>query len=205
MSHAIVSASADKRIVESELDDMFADLPPLDLFDLKKTEVATHLSALMSCTGNTRSSVAASLRWKKSRITQVLSGNGNPTIKTIFEFCSAIGYDFDIAFRKAAAPRVSQPWQNIERASVEPQPAYIPPIRLTLQYSAEVERDVLFGRTAPAYIRIDADDIHRNTHDVSAALQVPRVMLPPPEHAIFPTYQVHASTFESAIPTNNGR
>lgn len=99
-------------VVYGDASDPFADLPPMDPLDSKKEELATHLTALMLHCGQTRTSMADRLDWKKSRITEVLSGRGNPTLKTVYEFASALGYDFDWVFRDAhSARKAQQPWE----------------------------------------------------------------------------------------------
>lgn len=92
-------------------DDIFSDLEPIDPFNLKKDYLSAQLAALMSFSGKSRSALADELGWKKSRITNVLSGRSNLTIKTIWEFVSHCGFDFDVVFRAPDAERPRQPWQ----------------------------------------------------------------------------------------------
>lgn len=92
-------------------DDMFHDIEPVSALEIKKTEVATHLAALMSYKGKTRSGLATELGWNKSRMTKVLSGRENLTIKTIWEFSSQLGLDFSVLFQELDLPKPKQPWQ----------------------------------------------------------------------------------------------
>jgi DNA-binding phage protein len=149
---------------ESEIDhfDMFSALPPLDPFDLKKDEIATQLAALMSFAKKNRSTVASSLNWEKSRMTSVLSGKGNPTIKTIYEFCGSLGFDFDLVFRSPTEDRSEQPWQKatfseILPATVQPEYLYTDflPVPVRLQTADEVAIDFLNGDSSGLYLSLD--------------------------------------------------
>ncbi|MBW8892726.1 MAG: helix-turn-helix domain-containing protein [Burkholderiales bacterium] len=91
---------------------MFADLPPLDPFEIKKDQIAAQLAALLSHSGKTRTEIADALGWKKSRITSILSGRSNLTTRTIWDFCSSLSFDFDVVFRRASQPTAQQPWQQ---------------------------------------------------------------------------------------------
>lgn len=95
-------------------EDMFSSLPPMDSFWIKKDEIAAQLLGLMAHEGKSRASLATELGWHKSRVTSVLSGKGNPTIKTIWEFCHKLNYDFDLVFRKPEEGRPDQPWDRVE-------------------------------------------------------------------------------------------
>jgi transcriptional regulator with XRE-family HTH domain len=92
--------------------DIFADLQPLEDFDLKKDQIASHLSALLVYAGISRTQLAATLGWSKSRVTKALSGEENLTIKTINAIASALGYDFDIVYKGVNAACPPQPWND---------------------------------------------------------------------------------------------
>jgi len=142
--------------VESkERDDLFGDLPPIKSCDLKKNDVAIQLTALMAFSKTNRSTLAEKLKWKKSRMTQVLSGKGNPTVNTVFEFCNALGYEFDLIFRLSTERRAAQPWQKarsyptlLPAKQVTSQPLF----RLIAQTADQVEEDMRKGKRKPIYI-----------------------------------------------------
>jgi transcriptional regulator with XRE-family HTH domain len=96
---------------EEDFHDLFAELDQLDPFDIKKEELAAQLAALLSYADLTRSEFAAISGWKKSRVTNVLSGDANPTFKTLWEFARCLGYEADLNFRTPNAVAVKQPWQ----------------------------------------------------------------------------------------------
>ena len=105
-SVSVVSTS----MVQTE-DNMFAGLEPLTAFEVKRDRVATQLVALMNYCGKSRSTMAEELGWKKSRVSSVLSGRNNLTLKTICDFSTHLGYDFDVIFHGSDQPIPMQPWQ----------------------------------------------------------------------------------------------
>lgn len=96
---------------EEHFHDLFAELDQLDPFDVKKEELAAQLAALLSHADLTRSEFAVISGWKKSRVTNVLSGDANPTFKTLWEFARCLGYEADLNFRTPNAVSAKQPWQ----------------------------------------------------------------------------------------------
>ena len=142
---------------QGNLDDMFGDLMPPSALEIKKMEVATHLAALMSYKGKTRAGLATEMGWNKSRITRVLSGKENLTIKTIWEFSSYLGVDFSVAFRESTQPKPKQPWQ-VQRAassalsSDQLRTLVVP---LDIQTAEEVALDLISGNEKQFYISFD--------------------------------------------------
>lgn len=91
---------------------IFDDLAPVDDFAFKKDQVAAHLAALLSLSGVHRNKLGQKTGWQPSRISRTLSGNENLTIRTIHEFTKALGYDWDIVYRKEGAARPLQLWDQ---------------------------------------------------------------------------------------------
>ena len=112
---SLVAPNPNLPAVSDEGDDLFGDvfddIGPPDLFGIKKEQVGTGLAALISYKKLSRADVVSNLGWKKSRISSVLAGKGNLTIKTIYEVSSFLGYEFDVIFRIPGSPRPLQPWQ----------------------------------------------------------------------------------------------
>ena len=104
----------------ADFSDILAALAAPDSFTLKKDEVGTDLVSLVAFTDTNRSSLAEILDYKKSRITRILSGMENLTLRTIHDVCKAVGYEFDITFRKKAEVKPLQPWQTIETIFEKP-------------------------------------------------------------------------------------
>lgn len=134
-------------------DGMFSDLEPLSAFEIKKDSLATQLAALMSYCGKSRSDMADELGWKKSRVTSVLSGHNNLTIKTICDFATHLGYDFDVIFHSYDHPRPMQPWQ-IQRKETSSLPMIsLQTLNLPIetQSAKEVAIDLLSGKGRETY------------------------------------------------------
>lgn len=163
-----------------DLIDMFADLEPIDSFDVKKDEVAANLAALLALTGITRSEFAEKACWKKSRVTNVLSGKSNPTLRTVWEFCSRLGYDFDIVFRLFDEKRPSQPWQKTPQPFVTLSNECISGKNffgptLHIQTPQEVARDFDTGNHKSIYVSfaITSDYSHSCSNTIPVQLQPP--------------------------------
>lgn len=163
--------------LDSEEDfDMFGELPPSDPFEIKKIELAANLAALLSFKGITRSKLAEILNWKKSRVTTVLSGNSNATLKTIWDVCLAAGYDFDVVFKLAHEKCLDQPWHKHEReqllwsrASVlDCQTLHKPVMSFAIQTQREVEYDIRHGKAKSHYISVIQND-QRDTQKPKAS------------------------------------
>lgn len=80
--------------------------------ELAKVAVAADLAILVAEAGISRSDLAKKLGWTRARVSQVLSGQGNLTIETMHAVAKAAGSSFDVVFRKPAAARALQPWQQ---------------------------------------------------------------------------------------------
>lgn len=70
-------------------------------FEAKAQDVAIALAYAVEKAGLSRAELAKKLGWKPSRITKVLTGSSNLTLKTMFEVSRAIGLEFDVVLRKA--------------------------------------------------------------------------------------------------------
>lgn len=148
---------------EIDDDDLFSHLPAQDPFDVKKDRLAAELAALMTYCRKSRTGMAAELGWKKSRITSVLSGKQNMTLKTLWEFCSHLGYDFDVVFRAfSEAEEVRQPWQKSTVVSASYHRFETPQVQVLpckLQTPSEVAKDLFNGEPSSFYIGIMSEPI----------------------------------------------
>lgn len=162
-------ALALRRHVVAELDDMFADLPPLDPFEIKKEEVAALLAALMIHSGANRATLVERLDWEKSRLSHVLSGKANPTIKTIYEFARSLGFDFDLVFRCDDGHRPPQPWEaGSATYFTATTPILSPVIGFVVQTPEQIAEDVTNGKAKRFYI----SEVHQNAHLASGWSQL---------------------------------
>lgn len=67
-------------------------------FELMAQEVAVKLANAAAASGMSQQELADKLGWKKSRISKVLHGASNLTLKTLFEISEALDIEFDIHF-----------------------------------------------------------------------------------------------------------
>ena len=82
-------------------------------FDIKAQEVATDLACALDEAGMTRAQLCEKLEWKPSRMSKILGGGANLTLRTLYQFCEAMGLEFDVILRQPQQARaaMSQPWE----------------------------------------------------------------------------------------------
>ena len=95
----------------ADFSDILALLAESDSLAIKKDDVGTDLASLVSFADVSRTGLADTLGYEKSRITRILSGMENLTLRTIHDVCKAVGYEFDVIFRKKTENKPFQPWQ----------------------------------------------------------------------------------------------
>lgn len=143
--------------------EIFSDLPPIEPFDVKKDFLGAQMAALMTFSGKSRADLVSDLGWKKSRISSVLSGKCNLTIKTIWEFTSYFGLDFDVIFRTSDEQRPNQPWQKsvekisvkVARRQISDEFSKMPTIPvIEIQTANEVAKDLLTGNHKSYYFSV---------------------------------------------------
>lgn len=141
--------------------DMFADLEPLSAFEVKRDYVATQLAALMLHCGKSRSDISEELGWKKSRVTQVLSGKKNLTLKTICEFSTHLGCDFDVVFHGINQPALKQPWQigSLDSTYFSAEKLKTITLPTKAQSAFEVVIDVLQGKGKEFYYGATSEEL----------------------------------------------
>lgn len=142
---------------------------PVDLSEIQMELVAADLAILLKHSGFSRADIARKLGWKKSRITRMLSGDSNLTIRTIHQFADALGYSFDVVFHNQESPKPKQPWQIRKEIKQIPLPKYT----MQLQDGDEVFDDLIAGKDAAGYIRID----HLNNLEQTNISKMPTQML----------------------------
>lgn len=74
--------------------------------EVKTVDVAADLTLLLRHAGMSREDLAIKLGLSTDRLSQVLSGHENITVQTIAAVAGALGYKFDVVFRKADAPSI---------------------------------------------------------------------------------------------------
>lgn len=91
-----------------------AQADPEFVFSLKAQDVCIQLAAAVARSGMSKSQLAEKLGWTPSRISHVLNGSANLTLKTIFEITHALGLDFKLS--------VQAPLQPGEHTEIEQRP-----------------------------------------------------------------------------------
>lgn len=86
----------------------------LDATEIQMELVASDLALLLRHTGLKRTDLARELGVKKSRITRILSGEENLTIKSLTSVAEALDYTFDVVFYNKNYSKPKQPW-TVER------------------------------------------------------------------------------------------
>ncbi|MFA5685270.1 MAG: helix-turn-helix transcriptional regulator, partial [Lysobacteraceae bacterium] len=80
-------------------------------FDIKAQEVAIDLARALEEAGMTRVQLCEKLGWQPSRMSKVLGGGANLTLKTLWQLCGAIGLEYDVVLRTPEQDRAAQPWE----------------------------------------------------------------------------------------------
>lgn len=137
-------------------------------YEIEKSLIQMELTAnrlvfLLKHSGLSRAELARKLGWKKSRVSKVLSGDMNLTIKTITAISEALGYDFEVIFYNEDYPKPKQPWQidrekNIiltENIGSDHNPIFL----IEPQRGEDVVLDVLAGKESDFYFKVN---INRN-------------------------------------------
>ena len=86
---------------------LFADLiagQPGLAEELKAVDVAADLTLLLHDSGISREDLARRLGWSDDVLSQFLSGEDSMSIQAIARVARALGYKFDLVFRKTDAP-----------------------------------------------------------------------------------------------------
>lgn len=99
----------------SEFD--FFDFSDVDPFFAKRNAVANEILSLISHEKISKKELSDKLDWAPSRLSKVLSGEQNITIKTITAISLALGYDFSIYFHKIFEKEMVQPWEQLSEVS----------------------------------------------------------------------------------------
>ena len=140
----------------------------LELEFVQMELVANSLVFLLRHSGMSRTDIAHKLGWKKSRVSRVLSGDENLTIKTISQFVEALGYTFDVVFYNQNYLRPKQPWQIDNELVTIPKPKYL----MQMQTADATRDDFKNENYGDCYIRVD----QLNT-ETQASISMPTTML----------------------------
>lgn len=82
------------------------------LFDVRTDRLCVDLIRAMHHQDMTQSDLATILQWSKSRVSNVLHGRTNLTLKTLHALAGAMNLDFDVVFRSKEECAFRQPWHE---------------------------------------------------------------------------------------------
>lgn len=165
----------------TEITNSFDDIGDFDFFDfsdvdpveVKKSAIANDLCALIAHENLSRAKLAKKLNWKPSRLSRVLSGKQNLTVRTITEIAVALEYDFKVYFHKAQEVLYVQPWESTLRSTpkvIEQKSSSKNYFVWNLQTCDEVEHDIQTNNAKDFYISLDVpvcrEKASRNIIDV---------------------------------------
>ncbi|MCU4406474.1 helix-turn-helix domain-containing protein [Acinetobacter junii] len=169
----------------------------VDMSIVKMEQIASHLVGLLRHSNMSRAELAAQLGWKKSRVTKVLSGDENLTIKTITAITQQLGYDFDVVFHNKNYEKPKQPWQ-VDREKLLSKSIFVNANRelklaLEFQTGAQVVDAVLSGNESDFYISINPSHPTEYKEVISVTPQIETE-----SKSISVIYQ-HQETFKEAV------
>jgi len=93
-----------------EDDDLFDDLEPISRFEFDKISWAASLCSALAHKKISRSDLASTIGYSRGRITKILSGDENLTLKTISTLSEALGLGVELSFINEHNIKASQPW-----------------------------------------------------------------------------------------------
>ena len=165
----------------------------IDMSIIQMEIVASDLASLLKHSGFSRVELAEKLDCPKSRVTRILSGDENLTIKTITQVAEALGYAYDVVFYNKNYARPKQPWQvdrenrKLAQSLQNVQPNRHLNFRLQLQSGEQVVQDVLSGVEASQYIKIDSYPNSNDDNKQQMVIERKRPIISFNQQTIIPT------------------
>lgn len=103
-------------------------------FELKAQEVAVELAAAVADAGLTQKELAKRLGWKPSRVSKVLHGATNVTLRTLFDLYDTLGMDLSITGKP-----VRQPENLVSLEAAKSEPAVVIPFILNKRAASQLK------------------------------------------------------------------
>lgn len=85
------------------MDDLFADLPPMDPYAVKKIQMGVKVAVMIHNAGKQRSNLEAELGWPAGRLTSIIDGECEQPFEHICRLAFHLGMDVDIGFTPSAS------------------------------------------------------------------------------------------------------
>jgi len=104
----------DKHVRKLDMAALWADaMSDADFrFEQKAQKVAVDLVKMVAQSNFSQAELAEKLGWKASRVSKVLHGATNMTLKTLCVITEALDMDFDVIFRSSSCNVQAQNWEN---------------------------------------------------------------------------------------------
>lgn len=149
----------------------------IDMSIIKMEQVASQLVGLLRHKKISRAELAQELGWSKGRVTKVLSGDVNLTLKTITTITQKLGYDFDVIFHNADYNKPKQPWQidrdnNVISSISSQQSTSEIEMIFQVETGSQVVDAVLAGKEKDLYISISSPS---KPSQISPILMTPKI------------------------------
>lgn len=131
------------------------DFSDIDATFIKKHQVASEFLSLISHENIQRKALAEKLGWSEARLSRVLSGEQNLTIKTITSLSVALDYDFSIYFHKSNDYKECQPWEtNSDLIRSYEWVENSVQLEMKVQCKEDVAIDFMMGEASDVYISL---------------------------------------------------
>ncbi len=88
-------------------------------FELKAQEIAVGLASAVAASGMTQKALADQLGWRTSRVSKVLHGASNLTLKTLFDVCEALNIELDISFDRVGTQQKEVAVTKLKHLEIE--------------------------------------------------------------------------------------
>lgn len=88
-------------------------------FELKAQEIAVGLASAVAASGMTQKALADQLGWRTSRVSKVLHGASNLTLKTLFDVCEALNIEIDISFDRVGTQQKEVAVTKLKHLEIE--------------------------------------------------------------------------------------
>lgn len=136
---------------------LFDFIDDLEPEDIQKEVVAADLSMLLVHSSYSRTKLGADLGYRKSRISRILSGDENLTLKTLTKVADALGYTFDVVFYNHNYQKPKQPWiidREKRQVAVAKEVNKTKIFNIEFQTDDQVASDFLAGNESDRYIKV---------------------------------------------------
>ncbi|NNH20918.1 Predicted transcription regulator containing HTH domain [Bordetella trematum] len=137
------------------------------VFDVRAERLCVDLIRALHHQDMTQSDLASILDWTKGRVSKVLHGHTNLTLRTLHTLVTAMNLDFDIVFRSKEDAACRQPWHEREADTYKTRVAAVHAMEATMrQKLAECSMLLASAKQVnqAAWRRTDVQQAAKKTH-----------------------------------------